>query len=204
MAGAPTVLNMGLNTQRTLKIDTSGTVRFSNPTVATLSVVEPGVVLVTGIGEGRGEVVQTLDGGVRRWPVRVRKVDLGHRLVDLSEFFPCGSTLEVRVIGNRVYLDGEASSLDEWRAAVAVTDKWPSVVVLGHLKKDVVELVFAEAQLALKDAGLLRARWVRAGEVALLEGSTEEHQVEKLRALADDWRPKLTLALTKPKRAKPE
>jgi pilus assembly protein CpaC len=117
------------------------------------------------------------------------------RIVELAKAFPCGSTLEVKLIGDRLYLDGEASSIEEWRVLFEVLKRYPSVILLGHLKPQVIEQEFRAADAGLQAAGLTRAHWTRAGDTVLLEGEVPEDQQPTLRAVDEIWRPRLELVL---------
>jgi pilus assembly protein CpaC len=154
-------------------------------------------LLIIGASEGSTTVWLDEDAGVRTLHVNVRKGE-GCSINGLAKLFPCGSTLEMKMVGDRIYLDGEASSFEEWSAAFAVVKEYPGVVVLGHLKPDVVEHTFVEADAALMRAGLGRLRWARAGESVHLAGERAVDDAAKIAALETQWRPTLEMVLSRP------
>jgi pilus assembly protein CpaC len=192
-------VSLGVGTQKVLSVPTTARVRVMTPGVVEAMMLGPGQLLVNGRDQGSTRVTVEEDGGVRAFAVTVA-VESGCFLGfnDLATSFPCGSTLEVRTAGDRVFLDGEASSVDEWRAALAVSKAFPHLVVRGHLKTEVIEREFRLARAALEGAGFARVRWVRAGNTAFLKGEVDEEALVKVRALEAEWRPRLELVLASP------
>ena len=199
--GGMPVVYLGVGTQKVVHVDSPTTVRTTRSGVVDVRVVSPTLLLIIGAGKGRTQVRVEEDGGVRGWSVEVATGDDCDLCInELAKIFPCGSTLEMRMVGERIFLEGEASSVEEWRRTFVVVQQFANVVVLGHPKPEVVELAFREADAALSGAGFSQTRWVRAGEAVLLEGSVAEEDLPKLRALEADWRPKLEALVTRPRR----
>lgn len=188
---------LSVGSQKVLTISPGGTVRVAPPGVVEVSQVKPNQLLLTGAGVGTA----TLQLDVPERPSRSVSIVVKQysgcelRIVELAKAFPCGSTLEVKMIGDRLYLDGEASSVEEWRVLFEVLKRYPGVILLGHLKPQVIEQEFRAADAALQAAGLARAHWTRAGDSVLLEGEVPEDQQPALRAVDEAWRPRLELVL---------
>jgi pilus assembly protein CpaC len=191
----PDAIQLGVGTQKLLAVDPALAMRSSNPEVVRLQVIGKQLVVI-GAGEGSATVWIERDGGLRG--VRVDVV-VARQRIELPIPFPCGSTLKVKLLGDRMFIDGEANSVEEWRVLLAVAEQYPAVVVLGRLKPEVVDRAFAEARAALERAGLGRARWVRAGNAVLLEGELAEGESARLAAVEAEWRPKLELVLRRPR-----
>jgi hypothetical protein len=194
----PDGFQLGVGTQKILGVDPSSVVRSSNPEVVQLRVFERKQLVVIGASEGTATVwIEGADGGVRSFRVDVLIADgcTGRHRIEPPLPFPCGSTLQVRILGGRMFIEGEASSVEEWRVLLAITLQYPSVAVRGRLKPEVVERTFAEAGAALERAGLGRMRWVYARNVLRLEGECAEGDGDTLAALEAEWRPKLELVL---------
>lgn len=189
---------LGVGTQKVVGMSDPSMLRATNPGVVDLKTIGKRQLLIIGASEGNTTVFLAEDGGVRSFRVFVRKGGDGCFTNPLANQFPCGSTLEMKMVGDRTYLEGEASSLEEWRAAFAVVAKHPFVFVLGRLKADVVEHTFVEAEAALLRAGLGRLRWVRAGESVSLEGGRSEEDDARRAAVEAEWRPVLEMVLSRP------
>jgi pilus assembly protein CpaC len=197
---ATDVIRLGMGTQKLLAVSSPSALRSSNPGIVDLKQISPNQLLLIGASQGTTTLSFEQDGGVRSYRVQVEKLEgCGLGIVELANAFPCGSTLQLRMLGDRIYLDGEASSFEEWRAAFTVVDKYPSVVVLGRIKPEVVDREFVEAEAALRGVGLSRVHWVRAGNSVLLEGELPEEDRPRLRAVEAEWRPRLELLLSRPR-----
>ena len=98
-----------------------------------------------------------------------------------------------------MFIEGVASSLDEWEAAQHVAKEYPYVILIGTLQPFVIEQEFAEASAALVQHGFTRVKWVRVGESLTLEGEVFEEDRPKLSALEKEWRPRLELTVSRPK-----
>ena len=197
---ATDVIRIGMGTQKVLKVSSPSVLRSSNPGIVELKLINSDQLLLAGVAQGTTTLSFEQNGGVRSYRVQVEKLEgCGLGIVELENAFPCGSTLQLRMLGDRIYLDGEASSFEEWRAAFTVVEKYPSVVVLGRLKAEVVDRAFVEAEAALRGVGLSRVHWVRAGNSVLLEGEIPEDNRPRLRAVEAEWRPKLELLLARPR-----
>lgn len=192
---APNAVQLGVGTQKVLRLKPGATVHSTRSEVVTAARVPGDMALLVGLSSGRAEVIVQLGESVVKYPVRVKSSDLGHRLVELAEFFPCDSTLELKILKNRVELAGEASSLEEWQAAMDAVEKWPSVVVTGKLKKSVIEQTIRDANKAFLDAGFPNAKFVRVDEGLQIVGDAPKD-------LVLSWEPKVRLAVSRPRRTK--
>ena len=174
-------IRLGVGTQKVLTVKGPvSEVRVINPEVVDVEVLGTQQLLLIGAGEGLARLEFRDHGELRRYGVRGRLAQLcGLRIAELDALFPCDSTLELRMIGDRVYLDGEASSAAEWDAALLVAERYPTVTVLGRVKAEVIAALFREANVALGREGFPRARFVRAGDAVLLEGEVPEGDEKK-------------------------
>jgi len=129
------------------------------------------------IGVSAGNHVFTLLGpsGLKEYSVEVREQG-GCTLIisELPKRFPCGSTLTYRMIGDRVFLDGVASSLEEWRIALALAGEYPSVVILGKPAAGIIERELSEANLEIWRAGYLDVYLFRVGNEVFVGGRDSE------------------------------
>lgn len=198
-AGVPAVI-LGVGTQKVVTVNAPGSLRSLAPGVVDLKVLDPSHLLIIGQRAGTTRVFAEEDGGVRTWLVHVMPpIERDLYISELEKLFPCGSTLDQKTVGAQLFLDGEASSAEEWRAALTVAAKFRSVTVRGRLKSEVIDRGFLEAQAALRAAGFANVKWVRAGEVVLLEGAAPDEERSRLRALEAQWRPRLELLVSIPK-----
>lgn len=174
------------------------------PLEGSLRLAPEGVVEVTRLGPKEVQVKSVSVGVATLWVDEVadrppRTLSIVVRsgadplLPELRKAFPCGSTLELKLVGDRIFLDGEASSVEEWRAAFEAVRRFPRLVVLGHLKPELIDAQFRAANAALLGARLRGVQWVRAGQQVLLEGAVEADQQPVLAALDAEWRPRLEL-----------
>ena len=191
----PNAIRLGVGTQKVLHVKPGSIVHSTRTDVVTVAPVNGESMLLAGVSIGRAEVIVQLRDSVLKYPVRVKSIDLGHRLVELAAFFPCDSTLELKILKNHIELEGEASSLEEWKAAMEAVEKWPSVVVTGKLKKSVIEQTIRDANKAFLDAGHPKAKFVRVDEgIEIVGGAPDD--------LFLIWEPKVRLAVSRPRRTK--
>jgi pilus assembly protein CpaC len=179
------------------------------PVQGSVRLAPAGVVEVTRLSETQVQLSSVREGVTTLWvedhgQTRTLSVVVWRPryepLSELKKGFPCGSTLDLRLVGERLFLDGEASSVAEWRAAFEALRQFPELVVLGHLAPALIEQEFRAANAALLGARLRGVQWVRAGEQVLLEGAVEEDQRPALAVLETEWRPRLELVLRKPRK----
>ncbi len=194
---APNEERVTLSTGSSHRLIAYGTLRLSPPGIAKAERLDAREVDLIGLQAGTATLQIDTPGRPLRTVTIVVEKYVGCALVvsDLTHLFPCGSTLELRQRGDQVVLEGEASSVAEWRAAMDALEKHPGVVMAGHLKPTVIEQEFLAATAALAGAGVGRAHWTRAGDTALLEGEVPEERRPELLALEREWRPRLELVL---------
>lgn len=191
----PNMVQLGVGVQKLIHVKPGSIAHSTRSDVVTAKPVDGDMVLVVGVSIGRAEVIVQLGDSVLKYPVRVKAIDLGHRLVELAEFFPCGSTLELKIHKKTIELAGEASSLEEWQAAIDAVEKWPTLIVTGKLKKSVIDQTFRDANKAFFDAGHPKARLLHVDEGIQILGGVP-------RDLLVIWEPKVSLALSRPRRTK--
>lgn len=198
------LITLGEGSQKVLKVPPVGEPTFSEAGVVELKRVENGLLLIIGLKSGVGNLkLPNPDGGAPLYyRVRVRKQDLfcASPSDDFRALFPCSSTLDFDIVGDRIVLDGKASTLAEWGGARKAVEQF-GVLLLGRPSADVLPRTLSEANLALQRAGFPRARFAVAGDVVLLEGEVPEGERKRLEAVEREWRPKLELAVWKPKPA---
>lgn len=203
-AGFYGTVTLGQGSQKVLRAPFVGEPRFVAPqNVAEFKSLGNDQLLIIGVGPGQGELqLGARDGGVLRYGIRVRRMDVcGMVPVEVKELFPCGSTLDVKMVGDRFILDGLASSVAEWKAARVAVERFKgAVVVLGKLDPAVLEKTLRDANTDLSRSGLGRLRFSVVGDQPMLEGDFVEGDGARVEALRARWMPELDAATWKPPR----
>lgn len=128
------------------------------------------------IGDHAGHATLTVFDGEGRhdFEVRVRVGSLDTIITNVGQYSPCGVTTTARMVGARYFIEGEASSLEEWAGIRKLVAAQPNVTVLAHLAPKLVEQEIWGANHALWRAGFPDAHFERVGNEILVEGQYPE------------------------------
>ena len=130
-AGQPEggIITLGVGQQKVLHLRDLARVAIGDPEVADVKQVGGGgELLITGVGEGRTSLLLWKAGGGRSsYVVAVRRQDPKELVSEVRALLGDREGVQVRVVGDRVILDGETLTGDDYERVQRVAQLYPSV-----------------------------------------------------------------------------
>lgn len=122
-------LTLGVGQQKTLTLRNVQRVAIGDPEVADVKQVGGGSeLLLTGVGEGRTSLLVWFRNERRAsYSVVVRKQDLRELVGEVRTLLGDREGIRVRVVGDKVYLDGETITADDYERVQLVLSTYPQV-----------------------------------------------------------------------------
>ncbi|MCL2011471.1 MAG: pilus assembly protein N-terminal domain-containing protein [Cystobacterineae bacterium] len=178
-------LNMGVGSQRVLSISGAVRVAAGSPDVLEVKVVPPNQLLLTALAEGRTTLTVWRNNGQRQaYTVTVRKVDQSIVVTDIKKLLGDIEGINVRIIGDFVYIDGQAYTQADADRVDQVVAIYPNVKSLVKISPNAKRLVAQNLDAAFQKAGLKNIRANVVGATVFLEGSVESQQdLEKVQLI---------------------
>src|SRR5438874_5854638 len=171
-------LTLGVGQQKTLTLRNVQRVAIGDPEVADVKQVGGGnELLLTGVGEGRTSLLVWVRGERRiSYSVVVRKQDLRELVSEVRALLGDREGIRVRVVGDRVYLDGETITADDYERVQLVVSTYPQVKSFVRPSANAKRLAADSMNKALQRAGLRNVHASVVGGTLLLEGSVESKE----------------------------
>jgi pilus assembly protein CpaC len=173
-----TTLTLGVGQQKTLTLRNVQRVAIGDPEVADVKQVGGGSeLLLTGVGEGRTSLLVWFRNERRTsYSVVVRKQDLRELVNEVRALLGDREGIRVRVVGDRVYLDGETITADDYERVQLVLSTYPQIRSLVRPSANAKRLAADSMNKALQRAGLRNVHASVVGGALLLEGSVESRE----------------------------
>src|ERR1700694_3826563 len=122
-------ISLGVGQQKVIQVSNVARVAIGEPDVADVKQVGGGnELLVTGVGEGRTSLLvwQTNDRRIS-YVIVVRKQDPREVVSEVRALLGDREGIQIRVVGDRVYLDGETITTDDFERVQQGPTLYPSV-----------------------------------------------------------------------------
>jgi pilus assembly protein CpaC len=176
--GEGATLTLGVGQQKTLTLRNVQRVAIGDPEVADVKQIGGGSeLLLTGVGEGRTSLlVWFRDERRMSYSVVVRKQDLRELVNEVRALLGDREGIRVRVVGDKVYLDGETITADDYERVQLVLATYPQVKSLVRPSANAKRLAADTMNKALQRAGLRNVHASVVGGALLLEGSVESKE----------------------------
>jgi pilus assembly protein CpaC len=181
------VIALGVGQQKVLQIADVSRVAIGEPEIADVKQVGSGSeLLITGLGEGRTSLlVWRRNRGRLSYLVTVRAQDPKELVSEVRALLGDREGIQVRVVGENVYLEGEALTPGDWSRVQEVAQLFPAVRSFVRPSASARKLAADELNRALARAGFPGVSASVAGDALLLEGSVEsDEEMKKLELLA--------------------
>jgi pilus assembly protein CpaC len=122
-------ISLGVGQQKVIQVSNVQRVAIGEPDVADVKQVGGGnELLVTGVAEGRTSLLVWRNGDSRlSYLIVVRKQDPKEVVSEVRALLGDREGIQIRVVGDRVYLDGETITSDDYDRVQQVTNLYPSV-----------------------------------------------------------------------------
>jgi len=168
-------ISLGVGQQKIIQVGNVGRVAIGDPEIADVKPVGGGNdLLVTGIGEGRTSLLvwQTND---RRtsYVLVVRKQDPKEVVSEVRALLGDREGIVIRVVGDKVYLDGETITTDDYERVQQVVALYPNVKSFVRPSGNAKRLAAEALNRAFAKAGLKGAQATVIGSTLFLEGWVE-------------------------------
>jgi pilus assembly protein CpaC len=176
--GDGATLTLGVGQQKTLTLRNVQRVAIGDPEVADVKQVGGGSeLLLTGVGEGRTSLLVWFRNERRTsYSVVVRKQDLRELVNEVRALLGDREGIRVRVVGDKVYLDGETITADDYERVQLVLSTYPQVKSFVRPSASAKRLAADSLNKALARAGLRNVHASVVGGTVLLEGSVESKE----------------------------
>ena len=120
-------ISLGVGQQKVIQVANVARVAIGEPDVADVKQVGGGnELLITGVGEGRTSLLVWRNNDTRlSWVIVVRKQDPKEVVSEVRALLGDREGIQIRVVGDRVYLDGETITTDDYERVQQVVSIYP-------------------------------------------------------------------------------
>lgn len=181
LAGGPaqaqesTTISLGVGQQKVIQVSEVQRVAIGDPDVADVKQVGGGnELLVTGVNAGRTSLlVWKVNGSRVGYSVVVRTQDPKEVVSEVRALLGEREGIQIRVVGDRVYLDGETLTTDDYDRVQQVSALYPSVKSFVRPSGNAKRLAAESLNRAFQKAGLKGITATVLGSTIFLEGWVE-------------------------------
>jgi pilus assembly protein CpaC len=172
------VITLGVGQQKVLQLGNVARVAIGEPEVADVRQVGgSGELLLTGVGEGRTSLLVWRQNETRlSYLVVVRKQDPKEVVSEVRALLGDREGIHVRVVGDRVFVDGETVTADDQERVQQVLQLYPSVKSFVRPSGNARKLAVEAVNRALQKSGLRGVSASIVGGMLVLEGSVESKE----------------------------
>ena len=171
-------ISLGVGQQKTISVSNVQRVAIGDPEVADVKQVGGGgELLITGVAEGRTSLLVWRSNDSRiSYLVVVRKQDPKEVVSEVRALLGDREGIQIRVVGDRVYLDGETITTDDYERVQQVTTLYPSVKSFVRPSGNAKRLAAEALNRAFQKAGLRGVQATVLGNTIFLEGWVEQKE----------------------------
>jgi pilus assembly protein CpaC len=176
-AAQDTTISLGVGTQRVITVQGINRIAVGDPSVADVKTIGNNQVLVIGQGEGKTTLLVWRSNGQRMsYLVIVRKQDPNEVISEIKKLLGDIEGVSVRMVGDRIYLDGQAYTTQDADRIEQVVGLYPNVKSFVKIAPNAKKLVAQNLNAAFQKAGLRNVQANVVGSTIFLEGSVESQQ----------------------------
>ncbi len=186
------VITLGVGQQRIFQPGDVARVAVGEPEVADVKQVGTGgELLLTGVGEGRTSLLVWRRGGGRlAYTVVVRRQDPKELVSEVRALLGDREGIQVRVVGDRVFLDGETLTTDDYDRVAQILQLYPTVKSFVRPSGNAKRLAAEALNRSLQKNGLRGVSASVVGGTLVLEGWVEsKEESRKLELLTRGEKP---------------
>ncbi|MBF5041159.1 BON domain-containing protein [Aggregicoccus sp. 17bor-14] len=172
-----TTIALGVGTQKVISAPGVTRMSIGDPAVAEVKSLGGSQVLVTGNAEGKTTLLMWKGTGQRlSYLVTVRRQDPNEVISEIRKLLGEIEGVSVRMVGDRIYLDGQAYTTQDADRIQQVVDLYPNVKSFVKIAPNAKKLVAQNLNAAFQKAGLKNVQANVVGASIFLEGSVESQQ----------------------------
>jgi pilus assembly protein CpaC len=168
-------ISLGVGQQKVIPVQDVARIAIGDPDVADVKQVAGGSeLLVTGVGEGRTSLLVWRTSGARAsYQVQVRKQDPRETVSEVRALLGDLEGVQVRVVGDRIYLDGETLTTADQERLQQVLQMFPSVKSFVRQSPSARRLAVEMLQRAYRKNHLEDVTPSLVGDTILVEGTVD-------------------------------
>jgi pilus assembly protein CpaC len=168
-------ISLGVGQQKVIQVSNVARVAIGEPDVADVKQVGGGnELLVTGVAEGRTSLLVWRNNDTRlSYVIVVRKQDPKEVVSEVRALLGDREGIQIRVVGDRVYLDGETITTDDYERVQQITTLYPSVKSFVRPSGNAKKLAAEALNKAFQKNGLRGVQATVVGSTIILEGWVE-------------------------------
>src|ERR1700730_2833332 len=150
------VISLGVGQQKVIQLGNVARVAIGEPEIADVKQVGGGgELLITGLGEGRTSLLVWRSNDSRlSYVVVVRKQDPKELVSEIRALLGDREGIQVRVVGDRVFLDGETVTTGDYERVIQILQLYPSVKSFVRASGNARKLAAEALNRALQKNGL--------------------------------------------------
>jgi len=177
LAQEGTQLSLGVGTQKVVNVPGITRIAVGDPAIADVKTIGNNQILVIGAGEGKTTLLVWKSSGQRvSYLVSVRKQDPSDVINEIKKLLGEIEGVSVRMVGDRIYLDGQAYTTQDAERIEEVVNLYPNVKSFVKVAPNAKKLVAQNLNNAFQKAGLKNVQANVVGATIFLEGSVESQQ----------------------------
>lgn len=170
-------ISLGVGTQRVITVPGISRLAIGDPAVADVKTIGNNQVLVIGQAEGKTSLLIWKSSGQRlSYLVVVRKQDPNEVISEIKKLLGEIEGVSVRMVGDRIYLDGQAYTTQDADRIEQVVGLYPNVKSFVKIAPNAKKLVAQNLNAAFQKAGLRNVQANVVGSTIFLEGSVESEK----------------------------
>jgi pilus assembly protein CpaC len=170
-------ISLGVGTQKVITVPGIQRVAVGDSAIADVKTIGNNQLLVIGAGEGKTTLLIWKASGQRiSYLVSVRKQDPNEVIGEIKKLLGEIEGVTVRMVGDRIYLDGQAYTQADADRIDQVVGLYPNVKSFVKIAPNAKKLVAQNLNAAFQKAGLKNVQANVVGSTIFLEGSVESQQ----------------------------
>ncbi len=168
---------LGVGTQKVITVPGIQRVAVGDASVADVKTIGNNQLLIIGSAEGKTTLLIWKTSGQRvSYLVAVRKQDPNEVISEIKRLLGEIEGVSVRMVGDRIYLDGQAYTQADADRIDQVVGLYPNVKSFVKVAPNAKKLVAQNLNAAFQKAGLKNVQATVVGATIFLEGSVESQQ----------------------------
>ncbi|SEU37201.1 type II and III secretion system protein family protein [Stigmatella erecta] len=168
---------LGVGTQRVISVPGLSRIALGDPNVAEVKTISNNQILIIGQSEGKTTLIIWKGSGQRvTYLIAVRRQDPNEIISEIKKLLGEIEGVSVRMVGDRIYLDGQAYTTQDADRIEQVVSLYPNVKSFVKIAPNAKKLVAQNLNAAYQKAGLRNVQANVVGATIFLEGSVESQQ----------------------------
>src|ERR1043165_8931172 len=168
---------LGVGTQKVMNIPGIQRIAVGDASIADVKTIGNNQVLIIGAGEGKTTLLIWKSSGQRvSYTDSVRKQDPNEVISEIKKLLGEIEGVSVRMVGDRIYLDGQAYTSQDAERIEQVVGLYPNVKSFVKIAPNAKKLVAQNLNASFQKAGLKNVQANVVGATIFLEGSVESQQ----------------------------